>query len=340
MNWIKIAGTGLAVAVLSGCGTLKNVADDESYGVAAAKICTETDSKQGSQCQNWKAENSYDGVLKAINSSQRHCNAFINGLVAAQTGTNTFLDIGTTAFSVLGTALKTVSAANAFSAAAATTSGWKTAIDSNVFARATASNYVQAIQATYYRSLAAYQANLEASHARDPSSIHYYAELSKIQAIHAQCSLASAQASISAALIPSAPITIATISDTVIAVSGTPKDNETVSITATFDNVSEQVSLQTKAAMSLAEVAKGLIEATNSKTVLKNARISALPSRDPTSIILRAPASANVQWKATGTANVSISIVTNAPADAPSAESVEESVVTGTTIVIPGQAPN
>jgi hypothetical protein len=136
----------------------------------------------------------YVGLI--LNDSENKCGDFVKRLVAAESGTDTTLDILSTTFSALATAFTPMATVHALTAAGTVASGSKTAIDSNIFAKASIANFVQAIQSTYYADVNKYRTSLVAPGALIVPSI----EVTKITPIHAECSLASAQATIAATL--------------------------------------------------------------------------------------------------------------------------------------------
>ena len=135
-------------------------------------------------------------VWDALMLSQSKCNKFVNGLVATETGTDTSLDLLTTLSSSLATAFTPLATTHALSAAAAVTGGWRTAIDSDVFAKASIANFAQAIQSTYYKDAGDFGTQLLS----ETGSIDVGAQIARLQTIHAECSLGSAQATIAATL--------------------------------------------------------------------------------------------------------------------------------------------
>jgi hypothetical protein len=144
-----------------------------------------------------------NAIGKVLVKSEQSCDEFTKKLSIANVGSNTALDIATTVFSAAATAVTSpLSAVHGLTAASTISSGSKTAIDSDIFAKATIANMAQAIKATYYKDLATYEAELGTEQA---DSIVPSVEVAKILSIHNECALDSAEASISSTLGGSAP---------------------------------------------------------------------------------------------------------------------------------------
>ena len=140
----------------------------------------------------------YIGLL--LNESENNCGKFVNGLVLISNSTNTTLDGLTTVFTALGTAFTPIGVVHGLTAAGSISSGWKTAIDTDVYAKQTIANYALAIQTGYYTDLQGYITDL--GKVTDDSSIILPIEVAKIRTIHRECSLATAQASLSSTIGP------------------------------------------------------------------------------------------------------------------------------------------
>jgi len=192
---------------MCGCSALTG---QSPFSVAAEPLCEETPGfalGPGGVCQPVTpsyavtpgARKNYIGLV--VNESEHFCAKFVNGLVLAETGTNTALDALTTVFTALGTAFTPIATVHALTAAGSISSGWKTAIDSDIYAKATIANYAQAIQSTYYSDLQTY---LDALSGMQEADIVPSIEVAKIRSIHKECSLASAQAAVAASLKPGA----------------------------------------------------------------------------------------------------------------------------------------
>lgn len=171
---------------LSGCASLHQE-DWSDKGVAARALeYDKTKMSTGTKGDVWAV----------VADSQKKCTDFVDGLVAAETGTDTGLDMGSTLLSTLGSTLKDSDISHGLSGAAAITGGWKTAIDSDFFAKASVANFAQAIKSTYDKDMGALGDKLTA----DNGTIDYGSMVAQINSIHAECSLASAQATIAATL--------------------------------------------------------------------------------------------------------------------------------------------
>ena len=127
-----------------------------------------------------------------VTQSEQNCSNFLGALTGDQAGANTFLDIAATTASALSTAITVQATKSALSAASSIASGSKTAIDTDVFAKAAASDFATAIQGTYGKDIQAYTDSLPKL--SDPLIVSN--ELAKIQSYHAECSLAAAESAI------------------------------------------------------------------------------------------------------------------------------------------------
>jgi hypothetical protein len=127
--------------------------------------------------------------------SGKKCQAFADRLSAVQRGIDTSFDILTGTLSALATALHPLGTVHALTAAATISTGTKTAIDANVYAKATAALILQEINRTYYVHIRDYRNKI--STAQDVTQIIPTLEVSEIEAIHRECSLDAAVASLS-----------------------------------------------------------------------------------------------------------------------------------------------
>lgn len=196
--------SAVAVSGLCGCAKINEDLGQIGYGVAAEPLYA-TDAQGNVSVPSVAV--SVSGLPTATNKdkawgyvvlSEAKCTKFLNGIVAAETGSNTLLDMESTLFSALSTAFSPASTKTALSAVATITGGWKTAIDSDVFAKASIANFAQAISSSYFKDMGTYGTALE--NKTDDNSIDPAAEFAKIQTIHAECALAPAQATISTTL--------------------------------------------------------------------------------------------------------------------------------------------
>jgi hypothetical protein len=184
----------LILLFLQGCGLEKEswFRNATGQGVAAEPIDMDllsTDSLKKADAESEKgAKVAY--VARIIADSEKKCNQFVNSLVLSELGYDTTFDIMTTVFSALGTAFTPLSTVHALTASSAIASGSKTAIDSDVYAKATISNFIQALQGTYYNDIGIYiSKHLETP---DPNLMPSL-EVARIIPIHAECALAPAE---------------------------------------------------------------------------------------------------------------------------------------------------
>jgi len=210
----QIAGCALIAVSLCGC---RAFTEQYSFSVAADPLCEETPGYSvgpGGICNSnppaypvmpptgnpATPKKDYLGLV--VNESEFACGKFVNGLVLSETGVDTGLDLLTTVFTALGTAFTPLATVHALTAAGSISSGWKTAIDADIYAKASIANYAQAIQGSYYADVKSYLDNLTKS---DETALVPSVEVAKIRSIHKECSLASAQATIATTLQPSTP---------------------------------------------------------------------------------------------------------------------------------------
>jgi hypothetical protein len=207
-----------------------------------------------------------DIVGAIVVDSETKCATFADHLVLHENTANTALDVATTVFSALGTLFTPLATVHAMTAAASITSGSKTAIDTDIYAKATIANFAQAIQVTYYTDIGNYLNNLNAA---DEKNISPQIEYAKITTIHRECGLAPAEASISAALQPTQT------QATTLAASYAVKGGDTT-----------------------VAIAAALMASINSMPAFKNAGVSA-SQQSPSVLVLNAPATAPVSWSTT-----------------------------------------
>ena len=136
-------------------------------------------------------------------NSEIKCDAFVNSLFASTAGTRFGLDVLTTTATALGAVFTPLATAHAFAAAGAITSGTNTSISSDYLNNLTLSHFVQAIQTSYGTGMQTYLQALDANTKQD--AIDPYAAQNKIVQIHSNCSMASANGTISSTLAASAP---------------------------------------------------------------------------------------------------------------------------------------
>jgi hypothetical protein len=181
------------IGSLSACSTLKKLTSPGLLVVAADPIGNQVIS----DAENAQAATAKNKLGIVLVDSETKCDEFTKKLSIANIGSNATLDIATTIFSAAATAVTPLGTVHGLTAASTVASGSKTAIDSDVFAKATIANIAQAISATYYKDMAGYEAGLAAE---QPDSIVPSVEVAKILSIHKECALDSAEASISSTL--------------------------------------------------------------------------------------------------------------------------------------------
>jgi hypothetical protein len=184
----------IAVALaLSACSAGRFSFDkDGSYGVAAGRL----DPDLVRQATTAPAQNNLGIVALLVNDSRVKCTAFLNQLIAAESTTDTSLDIASTILSALATAFTPLATVHGLTAAATIATGSKTAIDTDVYSKASIANFAQAVQTTYGSDLKTYWTAKTTAGA----SVIPVVELPTINAIHAECALGPAEASIGATL--------------------------------------------------------------------------------------------------------------------------------------------
>ena len=195
--------SGLAVlcasTALTGCVGLipptapKGLLDQYSYTVGAEPLGPLQDPAGTGDLVATKVS-----IGKIIQDSRGKCDQFLQRLYVAETNSNAGLDLTNTIFSALATAFSPPGTKTALSAAATITGGWKSALDSDVYAKAAIANYFQAIQTTYNAHMKTYTDQVDSTD--DVAKLIPAIEYTKIQSIHAECSLAAAQSAISATL--------------------------------------------------------------------------------------------------------------------------------------------
>jgi hypothetical protein len=225
--------------------------------------------------------------------------------------TNTGFDLATTLFSALATAFRPLSTVHGLTAAASVSGGWKTAIDSDIYSKASAANYVQIIQGSYYQDMPAFMASLEAEEKKDRTSVDPLFALGNIRRIHVECSLEAAQAklAIAAANAANTPPQAVQASTSVIlkvSVVGAAKAGDALTLTASDLNdkpvSSSAIAYTVKAGDTASQIAQALyaqVTGGAAASDLKKAGVTAalLPAPLNDSIILTWPAGANIQWK-------------------------------------------
>jgi hypothetical protein len=180
--------------LLSACGTSQLAfTGDGGYGVAANNINPDLIRKVTDAPPT--GTDGLHAVAALVRDSQDKCADFVKRLVVTETGFNIGLDLASTGLSALSTAFTPLSTVHALGAASSIASGSRTAIDSDVYAKASIANFAQAIQSTYYSDMKKYWTAVSKRSAADA-----LLELPVIMQIHAECALAPAESSISSTL--------------------------------------------------------------------------------------------------------------------------------------------
>jgi hypothetical protein len=218
---LLMAGTGAVTLALGGCGAIFNDIqkweNDGAFTVAAVALCEETPGLLYAADRSCKPTSQAVAPATALtpkqqigwvlNESLTKCDAFVAGLVLTSNSANVDLDSATTVFSALGTAFTPLALVHGLTAAGSISSGWKTAIDSDIYGKSAIADYAKAIQTSYYTDLRTY---MDAIKTESPTADDLPFEIATIRTIHKECSLASAQATIAANLASPATATAAT----------------------------------------------------------------------------------------------------------------------------------
>lgn len=184
---------------LSGCGTIMGAltGGKADNSVGAEDIDPVKDGLPSLK-ENASLRDKLEYLGSVASDSEHKCGLFLNGLVLGENTTNTTLDVASTAFSALSTAFAPPGTKTALSAAASIASGSKTAIDTDIYAKAAIADFSTAIQKTYSTQMQTYTTNLPTLTDNPPLIVSN--EVAKIQAIHALCGLAPAESSLQAKL--------------------------------------------------------------------------------------------------------------------------------------------
>lgn len=256
----------LSTVCLCGCNALQDVNQSMLHRVAAADLEPLSDAGKG--ITGTPTNTQLVGAL--VVDSETKCARFANGLVLNENVVNTGLDITTTVATALGTLFTPLATVHAFTAAGSITSGSKTAIDSDIYAKMTIANFAQAIQVTYYADMAKYVDNVSGMSSADQAKLMPEFEWVKIQHIHRECALAPAEYSISAAL--------------------TPSQAQTSQLTVAYT---------VKAGDSTTGIATALLNSINTTAAFQKAGVTATqqsPNSPNNVIILNAPPTTPIEW--------------------------------------------
>jgi hypothetical protein len=287
----NLAILGLTAA-LCGCSHVRDTEDASAFTVAAEPLTMPPETAPVGHSGDSTDKKSI--VASMVRQSASRCDAFLNRLVVAENTTDTTLDMTTTALAALATAFTPLSTVHALSAAAAISSGWKTAIDSDIYAKASIGLYAQAIMATYYRDMTTYANKLQTMTNGD---IVVDLEIYKIQSIHRECSMAAAQATISATLKPKqgeAPTAVETTlkSPTSIAAGTVVR---LVATSMSYGVVEADITAAND--MKGADISKALLDKSNSVSGFKDHNLKvAIASGAADTLTVSAPQSDGVAW--------------------------------------------
>jgi len=191
-----------------------------------------------------------DQVNWLVQDSETKCKNFTDSLFAQTAGTNVILDFVSTVASALGAVFTPLSTVHAVSAVSAVSSGTKTSISTEYLNALSINHVTQAIQSTYGSDMQKYIQFLQSIPEENRKSVHVFDARSTILTYHAECSLASAEASIGNALQP--------------AQSPAPGNSKQVVVSYTVT-----------AGETAVHVASGLLNAINNDASLKAAGVSA-----------------------------------------------------------------
>jgi len=167
-------------------------------------------------------------VAKVAFDSAMKCQAFLDRTGLAIRGVDATFDILTTALSTVATAVTPIATTHALSAAAAISSGTKSAIDADVYAKQTAWLIAQQIDSTYFADFKTYADKL--LNTTDDARIYPPAEILQIAYIHRECDIDKALAVLAsksqtpgpAPVCSKAPVTAAQLKTAAVIVS--PRD--------------------------------------------------------------------------------------------------------------------
>jgi hypothetical protein len=285
---------------LSGCASFldKTSSGLDSY-VGAAPIDQATITAASAPSPVGGVKLALGNVL--INSEQK-CEVFSKNLTMSNVGSNTFLDVTTTLFSAAATAVNPIKLAHALSGVSTVSSGSKTAINADIFAKATIANLAQAINATYYKDLKTYEDQLGAA---QPDSLVGTVEIAKILSIHKECALDTAEASISSTLGSGPPasapaaVTSKLVTISLTGASAHPGDNLQIVATSTSDptlSLTASYSVAS-AAETPATIAKGMVAAIQADSGFSQAGITSTQNASPNegSFVVQSPTASGIK---------------------------------------------
>ena len=237
---MRTIATAIAVAALaSGCGTLS---EQRKLDVGAAELKVTDTEILGAAKGNTKRE--FLGIV--VNDSVQKCADFLGRLTLEQQTINATGDISATVFSALATVFTPLSTVHALTGASTIASGTKASLMNALYAKASIANFSSALQQTYAKDIGKY---IEGLDDLDESKIIVSNEVARIRAIHAECSLAQAEATVTSTLAaasqpgaqkPSSPIAVTKRFEP-----PTVKPNDKSKLTITLANSSDSPAILT-----------------------------------------------------------------------------------------------
>jgi hypothetical protein len=212
----RLIAASIAALSLSGCTTAMNALNDTAdNSVAAAPLDVKPADIAAQSATTATLPDRVAYLSSVVSDSMTKCNTFSDKLVLAEASVDTAGDVMATIASALGTVFVQTATIHAFTAASTMITGSKTAVDSDVFAKATVPALGTALKQTYFTDIANYNDGL-ANLTQPGASFDVGSEVNKIQAIHAECSLAAAEATVNQTLqqaggsgVPGAPTGVA-----------------------------------------------------------------------------------------------------------------------------------
>jgi hypothetical protein len=252
-------------------------------------------------------------LARVVNESEYKCSAFLNGLVLTSNTTSTVLDGMTTVFGALGTVFTPLGTVHALTAGGSISSGFNGVIRSDVYAQQAVANYAQAIQSSYYNAIQQYLTDLVA--VPDDASIVRSAEVARIRIIHKSCTLASAQATISATLRSEASSTVGQ-TVTTVTVTADAKAKDVYTLTGTGGLKATYAAGVASAATVAAGLVSQIIDPAQ-KFVAAGVTVARAPAE--ASFTLSAPST--IKWTTTGALSATSAASTSTTESPPSAPS-------------------
>ncbi len=240
-------------------------------------------------------------IFNIVQESEYKCGQFVDELTKGEGTSNTVLDILGGGFAALGTAFTPLSTVHALSAASAISSGAKGAINGDLLAKAAISDFADAIQKTYYVRMDQFVRDVAAT---DPAKLSYGASVARIRIIHRYCSLASAEATISATLSGSGGNVAAApgaATQQVVQVLNKPADGDDFKIIGSIAKPSKTLTAEVnqKGLNTIADVVLLLVVKVNADSDFQALGIFATPGNDAASVVLHIPAGIAACWSAT-----------------------------------------